>query len=641
MYPVSEAFAKAIEDNTRKYYWTGRIVTVEGASYDFTNGDILKGSGYITRSCCGSGEIELGSVYAAEMGITLLKDIDRYTLENARIDLTFHLVLPDGTEESVPMGVFEVTEANRGGKRLELKAYDYMLRFDKALDIEASSGTPYNFLRAACNACEVELAQTRAEIDALPNGTETLGVYAENDIETFRDLLHYVAQALACCCQINREGKLELRPYGDTPAAEIQMKHRFTSSYSDFVTRYTAVSSTNKITNEAEYYALETDDALTMNLGVNPLLQFGMKATRERILTNILKALAAVNYVPFDSDTIGNPALDPGDILVLSGGQADSGKISCITSVTCRINGKMSLKCVGKNPRLSGAKSKNDKDIAGLLSQVEANKTIVYDFVNASPISIGSSPVEAMLITFVSREETSAMFLAEVLIDIKAEDNSRPVLTVIYRMNGDEIADFRPAQACHEGKQILTLFFPIGSVLANSENTFSMYLEMEGGTGSIGEAQLRATLSGQGLVAGIGDWNGRISVTETLGRFSIDSDFPHAGLTDEAYVSFPAAPPESLTQTIGRISIIGGFGYEAVNERLTVAEIVKTFTMDKTYPGEYDPVIVEVTEDGTFRMRRDYEFTSVPGEVNSGLLERLSVDTAPFERVESHEVSLC
>ena len=35
-----------------------------------------------------------------------------------------------------------------------------------------------------------------AEIDAMPNGGVTLSVYTENDIETCRDVLFYVAQVL-------------------------------------------------------------------------------------------------------------------------------------------------------------------------------------------------------------------------------------------------------------------------------------------------------------------------------------------------------------------------------------------------------------------------------------------------------------
>lgn len=230
----------------------------------------------------------MGTVYASELGITLLNDIDRYTLDGAEVKIFFHLNLPDGSIETVPMGIFEVTEANRNIRCLELKAYDYMLRFDKNLKLESAGGTAFSFLNAACSSCKVEMAQTREQIEALPNGKETLGIYAENDMETFRDLLYYVAQVLGCVCQINRVGKLELIPYSKTPVDTIPAKERFNSSYSDFVTRYTAISSTNQLKEIAEYYCIDPDDGLTMNLGVNPLLQFGLQTTRARILNNIL-----------------------------------------------------------------------------------------------------------------------------------------------------------------------------------------------------------------------------------------------------------------------------------------------------------------------------------------------------------------
>lgn len=51
---------------------------------------------------------------------------------------------------------------------------------------------------------------------------------------------------------------------------------------------------------------------MTMNLGVNPLLQFGLEETRKTLLVHSLADLSVIRYVPFDSDTIGNPALDLG-----------------------------------------------------------------------------------------------------------------------------------------------------------------------------------------------------------------------------------------------------------------------------------------------------------------------------------------
>ena len=107
MYPVSEAFLQAVQENTRKYYWTGKITTKAGVVYRFGYEDIVKGSGYITAQCCGSMEIE-----------------------------------------------------------------------------------------------------------AMPNGAEMLSIYSENDIETYRDVLYFVAQVLGGFFCINRERKLELRKYG-------------------------------------------------------------------------------------------------------------------------------------------------------------------------------------------------------------------------------------------------------------------------------------------------------------------------------------------------------------------------------------------------------------------------------------------
>ena len=106
MYPVSEAFLQAVQENTRNIYWTGKITTVAGVEYSFTQEDIVKGSGYITAQCCGNSEIELGAVYAAEMGISLFLDIDRYTLEDAKVELSYHLRLVAGSYESVPLGLF-------------------------------------------------------------------------------------------------------------------------------------------------------------------------------------------------------------------------------------------------------------------------------------------------------------------------------------------------------------------------------------------------------------------------------------------------------------------------------------------------------------------------------------------------------
>ena len=610
MYPVSEAFLQAVQENTRKYHWTGKITTKAGVEYPFGYEDIVKGSGYITAQCCGSTEIELGTVYAAEMGITLFSQIDRYTLEGAKVDLSYHLRTVDGSFEEVPMGIFEVSEANRTAHCLELKAYDYMLRFKKSFNGFETVGNAYMFLALCCKACDVELAHTQAEIEAMPNGAEMLSIYPENDIETYRDVLYFVAQVLGGFFCINREGKLELRKYGSTPVMEIQSRHRFTSSFSDFITRYTAVSSTNLRTETAEYYALETDNGLTMNLGVNPLLQFGLKETREQLCRNILNDLSVVNYVPFDSDTIGNPALDLGDVLTFTGGQADGEQLTCITAFNCKIGGKQTLKCVGKNPRLSQAKSKNDKNISGLLNQIEAGKIGIHTFTNASAYSVAQTDVRIISIEFASKEETHVQFFGQVVVDVRAvqqeraasaagnivvpfpgdtggtdtgedsggasdtgndtndvtvavelpvtwTEDGKAVAYVTFEFNDEEILIHHPVETWGSGKHILSLYYPIDNLVPNITNTFNVYLRIENGTGEIETGACIASISGQAMAAAAA-WDGKITVEESVGLSQIGGGLNVKGYTDAIQIETMELVQRSYTDSISRV-IIGAF----------------------------------------------------------------------------------
>ena len=544
---------EAVKANTRKYYWTGRITTTAGTVYEFDQDDMVKGSGYITSQCCGSTEIELGTVYAAEMGISLFSEINRYTLEDAKVELFYHLQIAGGSYERIPMGIFEVSEANRKAKCLEIKAYDYMVRFEKAFTSLESIGS----------------------------------IYSDNDIETYRDVLFYVGQVLGGFFVINRAGELELRKYGNTPVLTVERKHRFTSSFSDFITRYTAVSSTNLRTQIAEYYALDPDDGLTMNLGVNPLLQFGLEETRRQLCTNILNDLAVVNYVPFDSDTIGNPALDVGDVLSFSGGQADATKYACITSNSIKIGGRQSIKCVGKNPKLSQAKSKNDKNISGLLAQIEAGKIGIHTFTNASAFTVADVDTKIISIEFATTEANHAQFFGQVIVDVTAQPVTRSVtasgdvvipsvpvddlpvdpddpeeepvvignteeqtITISLPMSwqedghADVIFSFEfnnqmipvhyPQENWHSGRHTILLYYPIEDVVPNYTNIFNVYMRCEGGTAAVDTGMCIASISGQSMGASAA-WDGRIDIEEYVDLFRIGDGSQNGRLQVKAF----------------------------------------------------------------------------------------------------------
>lgn len=674
MYPVSDLYKTAVQENARSFTWSGNITTATGKNYPFVNKDIVKGSGYITRQCSGTSEIELGSVYSAELGISLFSDVDRYSLEDAQITLDFHMELPDGNVEDIPMGIFYVAEANRKIRTLELKAYDGMLRFEKAYKKEQSSGYPYDFLNIMCNDCKVSLAQTQAEIEALPNGTELLGVYPDNDIETWRDFLHYLSQALGCFAFINRDGKLQLVKYGESPVCSVNSTHRYSSSFSDFVTRYTAISSTNRRTNTAEYYALDPDDGLTMNLAVNPLLQFGLDETRTRILKNILNAISVINYVPFDSETIGDPALDPGDVLTFTGGQADATKIAAITSITVKVNGKCSLKCVGKNPRLSEAKSKNDKDISGLTNSVEATKMATYSYVNAMAYTLGADKVEIVNIEFATQEETDCEFKAAVLLQVTAaslkravtatgtgttilpedtkdadgntktenrelattvtvpvswEEDGQSVVTVTYVVDGHEVEEFHPMETWHSGDHILNLFYPLLDMQEKTLHTFEVWISVAPGSAVIQAQGIIASITGQGL--GAQDrWNGRIEVSDEYLPivFAGMQTLPLAAVLEMALLT---PEPAGITESISKFAFTGMPLFEIADQLRIFAPIVHD-VIDVSDKQKMRYSKVYVTDDTQFTLRQAYTISGgTERALNRGRMDSLTISTADFD----------
>ena len=674
MYPVSEEYLAAIQDNARSYYFEGCITTKLGVKYPFANKDIVKGSGYITNQCCGSNEIEIGSVYAAELGITLYTSIDRYTLEGATITLSFFLEISDGKYEEVPLGIFEISEANRTINCLAIKAYDYMLRFDKDFGNKVTSGTAYDLLALACEECKVELAHTQEEIESWNNAKILLGIYSENDIESWRDVIFYVAQVLGCFATINRFGKLELRKYGNVSVMNIPNTQRFSSSFSDFVTRYTAINSTNNRTQTAEYYALDPDDGLTMNLGVNPLLQFGLVETRKSILLNVLNDISKIKYVPFDSTTIGNPAFDLGDVITFSGGHADGKQITCITKYEFKVNGKHTLQCVGKNPRLAEAKSKNDKNISGLLNQVEAGKIVVHTFMNASPYTVGSVDTEVASIEFASNEDTDAQFHASILLNVEAEsvtktgkakgmitipassttENDKPVeaeldvslpddgqaiITVTYVINDNVLTTYVPIETMHSGRHILNLYYPLSGLEANSYNTFRVRMKISGGSALIDRGQGIYTISGQGLSSN-NVWDGRLEFTETAENLiDVSGTMPIRDVVASVKMHTEVPKPVGIQERFTLISL-SSYGITGMQETVSVNPVIVTEIIETADEAEmnFNRYFVKTSEQ-RFEFQTDYRFVSQEYPIDAGRMTKVITNTEQYARVDKLEVS--
>ena len=216
---------------------------------------------------------------------------------------------------------------------------------------------------------------------------------------------------------------------------------------------------------------------------------------------------------------------------------------------------------MGKNPRLAQAKSRNDKNISGLLNQIEDNaktgKIGIHTFTNASAHEIGQTRVKLVSIQFASSEENHMQFFAQVVVDVAADpversaeasgtvvipfpggsgsgtgsaddtsggadagsgsgsevsvdvslpvkwqEDGQAVCHMVFEFNNEEIMEHCPVETWHSGKHILSLYYPIEKIVANYTNTFNVYLWMENGSGTVDVGDCIASVSGQAMAAG-------------------------------------------------------------------------------------------------------------------------------------------
>ncbi|SDZ96864.1 hypothetical protein SAMN02745687_01261 [Lachnospiraceae bacterium NK3A20] len=422
MYGVSDAYKTAMHQAVQRFRLTGTVGTTE-----FTDENILSGSFSITNQCSGNNEIQIGQVYVGELNVTFPNlPLTRYSLKGMQITPSFGLRLADGTYEDVPLGVFNISEASWTMSGLVVKAYDNMSLLDKNCNTSQSNGTAYEMALLATEACGLTLGTTEAEFKTFANGTETLSLYAESDIETWRDFISWLAQTIGCNAMAGRDGSIIFRPYGQTVVDTLDEEHRFEgASFSDFETRYTGLSCVNLADQTTKYYHVENDDALVYNLGTNPFMQYGVDETKDALRANVLTALQQIDYVPFKATLVGNPAYDLMDVFSFSGGIADADKLFCMTKYNFKYNGGYEMEGVGENPALASAKSKTDKNISGLLAQVEQGKLGITTFTNASAYDLGETAVKVISIRFVTSEANHMLFFAQIVVDVKADAVSR------------------------------------------------------------------------------------------------------------------------------------------------------------------------------------------------------------------------
>lgn len=403
MYNVSEKFKSAIKSPNRNSTIYGVLTTSSGTEYLLNDGNIIKDSLYITNQIVNNSKLCFGAVYAGECGLVINSTIDRYSLFGATIVLNFLLELEDGTEESLPLGVFTVDTPERIGSKIKLTAVDNMSKFDIAVN-EDVNGTWYELLSYVANKCGVELAQTQEELEALHiNATNQNYTIQADKIDTYRDALSYLCMVVCANATIDNTGKLKIVQYATSACDNNNEATRLNNcKFSDYTTRYAGVKArfyANE--NYAPYSASNPDiNGLVLDLGDIPIVG-GTNDSKNDTIKAMMETITQIAYVPATLYIASNPAYELGDMLTCENVNNTNQSVNTyVMAYKYNYRKKETINCYGDNPLLQNIKDKNDKQFSSMESQLSSKDMVIVNATNAKEISIGQELKDIVTLNF-------------------------------------------------------------------------------------------------------------------------------------------------------------------------------------------------------------------------------------------------
>ena len=392
MYNVSEKFKSAIKASNRKSAIYGTLTTVNGVEYPLNDSNIIKDSLYITNQIVNNNKLTFGAVYAGECGLVINSTIDRYSIFGATIVLNFLLVLEDGIEEILPLGVFYVDTPERIGSKIKLTAVDCMSKFDVTVN-EDVNGTWCELVSYIADKCGVELAQTQTELEALHvNVTNQNYTIQQDRIGTYRDALSYLSMVICTNATIDNTGKLKFVQYATSACDSNNGSTRLNNcKFSDYTTRYAGVK-TRFIADEnyAPYSAVNQDiDGLILDLGDIPIVG-GTADSKNATVEAMMQTITQIAYVPATLYISSNPAYELGDMITCENVNNTTDDVNVyVMAYKYNYRKKETINCYGDNPLLQNIKDKNSNfNTSDLEAQISSKQMVVVNATNIKEIGI-------------------------------------------------------------------------------------------------------------------------------------------------------------------------------------------------------------------------------------------------------------
>lgn len=416
MYSTSDEYKNQINE-TRLHTIRGKVYP-KNWTYDFDITGNLCGEISKYSQCTDNAEsFGIGAVYQSELNFSLKTSLGfSADIYNAKVELQFGLVLESGETEWIPLGVYYIKDIEKSGKILKVKALDQMSELD--IPTGLIKGQTYTFKTSMQKITEntgVEFAQTFEEIDSLVS----IGLwqyYGFGEPATYRDILRSMAQLFGGFAYINRDGKIEFKRLDNTnPVAEIPAKRRHSLILSERPFEFGKLqykSGNGTVTT----YTYQGNGATVYFENSGFIYDEGTLNQLEEIA----ESLKNVNYYPGTIEYSGDPSLDIGDYIRITGGDSNN-ELMLIGSDNWIFRGVQTL----ISPNTDNGTSSGGGYSGGTSGSVSSGGSDMEYLKCDSSIGFGDTGLTAVSIDFkVTSYSTFAELSGDIIFDSETKQNA-------------------------------------------------------------------------------------------------------------------------------------------------------------------------------------------------------------------------
>ena len=345
---ATQEFNDAVNAHRKQHVWG--ILNLKSGDPVSIRDKIIGSPTIETQITEDSDVFNISCLYIGTLDIQLELDIGELDLVGAEIAMYAGV---DGAAPTIPMGVFDISDAQKLSDHvLKVTGYDRIARLDAPLiDRYPGERKDLSDILGDIRECAgVTFAQTPHELYELNPELNEGSLHVFDYAENCRKQLQYLAQILGCYVIANRIGYIEFRRYQySSTALTIPAEQRHSAKISQYKFGVASFSYTDKF---GQTYTLGNRQHDTSSVIVIPqennFIHDRSGGNYQIYYNYYLRWLgiefAYLEWNPGSIEYYGNPALDVGDMVELTGGVNGENSVNfLICHITWRFRGPQTL----------------------------------------------------------------------------------------------------------------------------------------------------------------------------------------------------------------------------------------------------------------------------------------------------------